>query len=84
MKNSHIFEGSFVKSPDFAPQAIQDLARRSGLESLVDYTANTNKINHLLVKLFYANLNLDRHSISNQDDCIWTLICGVKIFLPLP
>ena len=83
MKNSRIFEGSFMVYNDFAEYGIQDLMRRSGLEALLDSKLNNLKINHLLVKLFYANLNLSHQRPSNQSDCVWSLVCGQQVFFSL-
>ena len=72
-----------MKYDEFQPYRIQQIANSSGLESLLSYSANNVKINHLLVKLFHANMNLDHHHPHNRENCIWTWVCGVKIYLPL-
>ena len=82
LKGSRIFEGSFMVYPDFAAYGPQDLARRSGLESLFDFNLNNHKINHLVVKLFYANLNLGQPP-RNQQNCVWSSVCGQEVFFSI-
>lgn len=72
MKEAQFFEGSFAVFPDFTSYRIQELARRSHLESFLDHNQNNIKINHILVKLFYANLNLGQ-----QNHTIVTIAFGV-------
>lgn len=83
MQDSHIFEGSFVKFADFSPYHIQELARRSNLESLFNIDDNKHKINQVMVKLFYANLNLGHQTVQNQKDCVWSLVCGKPVIFCL-
>ena len=83
MKESRIFEGSFMVYPDFAAYGLQELARRSGLESLLDYNLNKHKINHVMVKLFYANLNLGHQQPRSREDCVWSLVCSQQVFFSL-
>ncbi|MDQ4222800.1 hypothetical protein RBK84_00200, partial [Pseudomonas aeruginosa] len=68
---------------EFGAYRLQEVATANGLYSLLNYSANDVKINHLLIKLFYANMGLDHHTPREREDCIWTMVCGVKIFLPL-
>ena len=83
MDRSNFFGGAFVKFEEFSAYRIQEITTTSGLYSLLNFHANHMKINHLMVKLFYANMGLDHHEPQNREDCIWTMVCGVKIFLPL-
>ena len=72
-----------MKYLDFGGYAIHHIAERYGFESLIGYEPNNVKIYPLLIKLFYANMNLDHQNPQNQNDCICTMVCGVKKFLPL-
>ena len=83
MSRSNFFEGAFVKFVEFGAYRLQEIASSNGLYSLLNYTANNEKINHLLIKLFYANMNLDHQEPRDREDCIWTMVCGVRIYLPL-
>ena len=83
MKEARFFEGSFVVFPEFTPYRIQDLARRSHLESLLDHYQDNIKINHTLVKHFYANLNLGHQHPRNRDNYVSSLVCGRQVFLSL-
>ena len=70
MKKSKFFEGAFMKYLDFGGYGIQHIAHRYGFESLIGYEPNNVKIYPLLIKLFYANMNLDHHNPQNKNDCI--------------
>lgn len=83
MEKYNFFPGAFMKYEEFEPYRILEIACSNGLESLLSFTTNSVKINHFLVKLFYANMNLDHHHPHNRQHCIWTIVCGTKIFLPL-
>ena len=83
MSRSSFFEGAFVKFEEFSAYGLQETANASGLHRLLSYPANNVRINHLLIKLFYANMGLDHHTPRNPEDCVWSMVCGVKIFLPV-
>lgn len=83
MKNSKFFEGAFVKFDAFSNYRLLQFARHFHFESLVEYNTNNVKIYPLLVKLFLANMNLDHMKPQNTTDCIWTMVCGKRILLPL-
>lgn len=83
MKNSQIFEEAFVKFADFNGYAIRELTEASGISHLIGYDSNNMKKFPLSIKLFFANMYLDHQDPRNKDDCVWTLVCGVKIYLPL-
>lgn len=72
-----------MQFPEFNGYRIREMAEANHFDSLIGYDFNNLKTNHLLVKLFYANMNLDHHNHQNREDCVWTMVCGVKIFLPL-
>ena len=80
MNKSKFFKGAFMKFLDFRGYGIHHIAQRFGFENLIGFEPNNVKIYPLLVKLFYANMNLDHHNPQNKNDCIWTLVCGVKKF----
>ena len=83
MSRSSFFEGAFVKFEEFGAYRLQEIASANGLYSLLNFAANNPRINHLLIKLFYANMNLDHQTPREREGCIWTMVCGVRIFLPL-
>jgi len=68
---------------DFGGYDIHHITERFGFNSLIGYDANSDKIYPLLIKLFYANKNLDHRNPQNKVYCIWTMVCGDKIFLSL-
>jgi len=59
-----------MKFPYFSGYGIQQIACNFGFESLINFEANNVKIWPLLVKLFYANMNLDHHNPHNTEGCI--------------
>lgn len=72
-----------MKFPDFAAYRIRELAEQFHFDSLIGYIPNNAKMNHLMIKLFLVNLNLDHHNPQNRQDCVWSKVCDIKIFLPL-
>ena len=82
LQDAKIFEESFVRYPDFSPYRIQEAAIESGLDPFLDYKKNNLKINHIMVKLFLANLNLGEPP-RNSENCVWTSVCGTQMFFSI-
>ena len=70
MSKSNFFAGAFVKYEEFSAYMIQEVATTAGLRSLLNFSANNVKVNHLMIKLFFANMGLDHHAPENREDCI--------------
>ena len=58
MTNYKFHPGSFIKFEDFTSYGIRRLANNSNISPLIDFSDNSVEINHLMIKLFYANMNL--------------------------
>ena len=82
LQEAKIFEESLVSFPDFSSYGIEHAAIESGLDTFLDHRKNNLKINHIMVKLFLANLNLVNPP-RNTENCVWTSVCGMAIFLSL-
>ena len=83
MKNSRIFEHSFVDFQSLHTYNFQELTDRAGLTPLLDLKRNDIAINHIMVKLFYANLNLGHQTPRNPNDSVWSMVCGKKVWFSL-
>ena len=83
MKNSRIFEHSFVDFQSIQAYNIQSLTDQANLTSLLDVRRNDHPINHIMVKLFYANLNLGHQNPRNPNDSVWSMVCGKKVWFSL-
>ena len=83
MKNSRIFEHSFVDFQGLQTYNIQALTDQASLTSLLDINRNDHAINHIMVKLFYANLNLGHQTPRNPNDSVWSMVCGKKVWFSL-
>ena len=83
IKSARIFEGSFLIFSDFEAYRLRELALQTGFFSLLDYTQNSQQSNHLMVKLFYANLNLGHQRRQNRENCVWSLVCGKEVWFSL-
>jgi len=81
MTNYKFHPGSFINFDDFSSYKIHNLANRSNISSLINFSDNNVEINHLMIKLFYANMNLDKFKPDNPDGVIWSVVCGKQIFI---
>ena len=81
MKDFKIHSGSFLKFSDFASYRILGLARNSHIDGLLDFDMNNVEINHIMIKLFYANLNLQKYKPENSSHCLWSIVCGKEVFI---
>ena len=45
------------------------------------FDKNNVEINHIMIKLFYANLNLEKFKPENSTHCLWSVVCGEHIFI---
>ena len=81
MKDYTIHQGSFIKFSDFFLYDVRDIANRAGIDSLLNFDDNNVEINHIMIKLFYANLNLEKFKPDNPSDCLWSVVCGQHVFI---
>lgn len=59
MKDFKIHLGSYIKFVDFSSYHVFGLAKCADIENLIDFDRNNVAINHVMIKFFYANLNLE-------------------------
>ena len=78
LQDAKIFEESFVSYTDFSSYSIENAAIESGIDTFLDHRKNNLKINHIMVKLFLANLNLVNPP-RNTENFVWTSVCGTPI-----
>src|SRR5574338_556522 len=69
LQDAKIFEETFVSYPDFTAYGVENAALESGLDAFLDHRKNNLKINHIMVKLFLANLNLVNPP-RNTENCV--------------
>ena len=81
MTNYKFHPGSFIKFDDFTAYGVWRLANNTNITPLIDFSANSVEVNHLMIKLFYANMNLDEYQPDNPNGVIWSVVCGKQIFL---
>ena len=81
MTNYKFHPGSFIKFDDFTAYGVRRLADNANITPLIDFSENNVEINHLMIKLFYANMNLDEYQPDNPNGVIWSMVCGKQIFL---
>ena len=78
-----LYDGVAVTRRNKMNYNIQALTDQAGLTSLLDIKRNDHAINHVMVKLFYANLNLGHQTPRNPNNSVWSMVCGKKVWFSL-
>ena len=81
MKDYTIHEGMFIKYFDFLLYDVKEIATKSKIASLLSFEDNNVEINHIMIKLFYANLNLEKYKPANSSNCLWSVVCDQQVFI---